>query len=443
MWALWVCATMGPMEPAIAPLEPAIEEPPPFSPTRSVLYGAGNVGAGMVFAFTNAALPFYLASYGLPNVVIGLLGQDRPPTAGLLQIVVGTLSDRTRTRLGRRRPYLLIGIPVAAAALLALGARPPLALMLPVLLLMTSFLAVGYGPYLALLPDLVPSAQRGRVGAVLGVGNMLGQLGLLYLASQLLPTGEGVLFAILACVLVLAFGLTCFGVREPSSVGVTARGQVRGPVDGATEGRPGRFREHLHELAGHTEVVKYVVATLFFWCGTGSVIPFLTRFGVNELGTDEGTAFRLLMLAIISTAAFTVPGGWLGDRYGKPRVFAAGLALYGVAILIGSQARTVEQAAAVLVVTGAANGIATALMFPLLSDLIPRERAGEFVGLGTAAWELAQPLGAALGGLGADLTGSLRTSLAAAGLLVLVSWLLVRRVRVPRAEPGPLPSAGS
>ena len=90
-----------------------------FSVRRSVLYGVGNFGAGMVFAFTNAALPLYLASYGLPNWANGLLAQDRPPLAGLSQIAVGFLSDRTRTPLGRRRPYILFGIPLAAATLAA------------------------------------------------------------------------------------------------------------------------------------------------------------------------------------------------------------------------------------------------------------------------------------------------------------------------------------
>ena len=55
------------------------------------------LGAAIAAVVVLAALPLYLASYGLPNWAIGLLAQDRPPLAGVSQIVVGFLSDRTRT----------------------------------------------------------------------------------------------------------------------------------------------------------------------------------------------------------------------------------------------------------------------------------------------------------------------------------------------------------
>ncbi len=66
----------------------------------------------------------------------------------------------------------------------------------------------------------------------------------------------------------------------------------------------------------HGEVARYLLATLFFWLGTGGVVPFLTRFGVQELGTDEATAFRLLMLPLLAAALISLPAGWLGDRFG-------------------------------------------------------------------------------------------------------------------------------
>lgn len=375
-----------------------------------------------MFAFTNAVLPLYLAGYGLPNAVIGVLSQERPPLAGLSQIVAGALSDRTRTPLGRRRPYILAGIPLAAAALLVLAARPPLWTMLLALLLMTTALAIAYGPYLALLADLVPGEQRARVGAVLALGSGLGQLLFLSLAVQFWAQREVLVFVIVAAGLLAGFALVLLGVHE----------DVLSPP--APEPLSFRPLAYLRDVLEHREVMKYLSATFFFWLGTGGVVPFLTRFSVRELGTDEATAFRLLMVAIVATAVCTLPAGWLGDRYGKKTVLLAGLVAMGLGALAGSQVRTVPQAVAALLVTGAANALCTAVLLPLLADLIPRRRAGEFTGLGSAVWEFAQPLGAALAGLAADATGTLRSAMLAAGLFLLLSALLLTRVHAPSAQ---------
>jgi Na+/melibiose symporter-like transporter len=371
-----------------------------------------------MFAFANAALPLYLASYGLPNAVIGLLAQDRPPLAGLSQILVGALSDRTRSRIGRRKPYLLGGVPVAAAALLVLSLRPPVWVAVAVLVVMTTSLAVAYGPYLALLADLVASELRARVVGLQAAANMLGQMTMLWVAAQFWSDHEQLVFVIGAVGLVLAFSVTFFGVREPLIHDSPAPIRIA-PM------------EYVRGILAQREVAKYLLATLFYWLGAGGVVPFLTRFGVNELHTDETTAFQLLMVPVIATVIFTWPAGWLGDRCGKKPVLFAGLVLMGGAVLIGSQAQTVAQAVAILVVTGAANALCTVLLFPLLTDLLPKDRAGEFTGLGAGVWELAQPLGAVFGGLAADATGTLRATLAVAALLTFVAAALLLPVRPP------------
>ena len=97
-------------------------------------------------------------------------------------------------------------------------------------------------------------------------------------------------------------------------------------------------------MLAEREVAKYLLATLFFWLGTGGVVPFLTRFGVNELGTDEPTAFVLVMVPLLTTIAFAAPAGWLGDRFGKKRTLMPGLILMGGSVMVGSQVQTVPQA---------------------------------------------------------------------------------------------------
>ncbi|MBM4420316.1 MAG: MFS transporter [Chloroflexi bacterium] len=394
-----------------------------LSAPRAALYSVGNAGAGMLFGFMNAAVPLYLGGYGVANAWIGLLSQERPPLAGLSQIVVGALSDRTRSRIGRRRPFIVAGVPIAALALLALIPHPPLWAVIGLLLVLTTSFAVAYGPYLALLADLVPAPRRGMVGGLLNLASMLGQLFILVVAMGLWETAERTVFLLVAGGLLGGFAVTVLFVPEQP---VPAR-----PVP--------RFspRRYARDLAGRRDLLLYLAATLLFWFGTAGVVPFITRFGVSELGTTEGGAFQLFVVAAAATALATLPAGWAADRVGKRPVMLVGLVLFGVTTLAASQVRTLDAALVLMGIVGLANALSTVPLLPLLADLIPRERAGELTGVGTGTWELAQPLGALTGGAVADLTGTLRASLVLAGVLVLAGALVLTRVRVPRTEGGP------
>lgn len=399
--------------------EPGDTSVPALSPARTALFGAGNFGAGTMFGFANAALPLYLASYGLPNVIIGVLAQERSPLATIVQPLAGAFSDRTRGPLGRRRPFILVGIPLCALALLAMAMHPPLPIMLALLLVMSPCLAFAYSPYLALLADIVPSEQRGRVGAALSVASLMGQLGILWFATQFWDDAPAVVFAVVATALILGFALTVVGVREPLPPE---------PPPGALRFRPG---DYLRDLATRRTLLIYLLASACFWLGNGGVLPFLTRFAVNELGADASTAFRLLMVAIASTAIFAPVAGWLADRFGKRPVLLTGMTLFGSIVIIGSQVRSVEEAFVAMAVVGVANAACAVLLLPALADLIPPSRAAELTGLGGAVWELSQPLGAALAGSIADATGSLRPALVLGGLLPLVGAVVLLWVRFP------------
>ena len=75
-----------------------------------------------------------------------------------------------------------------------------------------------------------------------------------------------------------------------------------------------------------------------------------------------------------------------------------GLLIYGIGALIGSQATDLVQATIALAVIGIGNA-GTAALNPLLTDLIPRKRTAELIGVGSAVWSFVQPLGSVLAGL--------------------------------------------
>jgi Na+/melibiose symporter-like transporter len=76
----------------------------PFAWRTALQYSVANLGASVVYALFNFAMPLYLAAYNLHPSLIGLLANERSFVGAFVQPIVGRLSDRTRTRLGRRRP---------------------------------------------------------------------------------------------------------------------------------------------------------------------------------------------------------------------------------------------------------------------------------------------------------------------------------------------------
>jgi MFS family permease len=392
-----------------------------LSARTTVLYSVANAGANMVAAFTNAALPLYLLPYGLPGWAVGLLAQERSGVGGLVQPVIGWLSDRTRTRLGKRRPYFLIGAPLTALALAYLTLHPPLVATVLVVAVLAFLLAVANDPYIALLADMVPEEQRGRVGSIQGLFGMLGQVAVLLAAAFLWQSHESLVILGVGAGLVVCFGVTFLGVREPPSGPPPPRsaGPSRSPI------------AYARDVLGYREVAKYAAAMSAFWCGGGAATPFLTRFGVFELGLDERTSFLLVMLLVLCTGLAAYPAGWLADRIGKKRVMSTGLGFFACAVLIASQARTLEQLIPAIVVVGAANTIPYVLNYPMLADLIPKSRAGEFTGLGSMVWSISQPIGALLAGALVDVSGSYRLAFLFSGVMMIVSFSILRTVHPP------------
>jgi MFS family permease len=408
-------------------------EPDKFDAGLAARYSVANVGAQGVYTLFLTAMPFYLEGYGLNNSLIGLLSQERSFVAALVQPVVGRLSDRTRSPLGRRRPFFLIGIPLMALALLVLALHPPFWLMLGIMTVAAFFLSIAWDPYMALLADLFPPAQRGRAGGFVGLANGLGAILFLVIAFTLWGANQTLVFALVIGILVLTFGFTFLTVKETPLSGELTHEQQRSV-------RPNPV-QYLRELRRYPEAAKYVLALTFFWLGSGGAAPFVTRFGEHALGATQAESFLLPIMFTVCTALFAVPAGYLADRIGKKQVLMGGLIVYAVAALVGSQSQNLLQGAVALAVLGIGNaGLIT--LNPLLTDLIPQRRVAELLGLASAVFAFAQPLGSVLAGaivdfakLGMSESDAFRASFIFAGGAIALAALLMRRVHPERPVP--------
>ena len=110
------------------------------------------------------------------GVALGALEGIGSLMAVIWQPVIGAVSDRTRTRWGRRRPFIFVGTAGDVIFLIGLALSGSFWLVVVFYFLLQAASNTAQGPYQGLLPDVVPAAQRGTASGYYGVSNIFGIL---------------------------------------------------------------------------------------------------------------------------------------------------------------------------------------------------------------------------------------------------------------------------
>ncbi len=359
------------------------ETQPPLSPLRAFWYSVANLGYGTFYMFNNAVLPLFLKHFTQDARLLGLMGSTHSFEGTIIQPLVGTASDRMRSRWGRRRPFMLIFTPLSALFLILtpaavhLSASMRLAGMVACIFLFTVFFNVAFDPYQALMPDITPEPQRGRV---MGLWTLLGVLGQAYIVMLNKPPVTK--FGLVAGLMLITTLLTCALTREP-----------RIPVYSAEVRHFGReILEALRGLRTLREAGKSLLTLFFAGVGIGAVLPFLSLFVQKITGASDHQAEKMLMVLMLATAVGVMPFGWLTDRLGPQWTLFIGLGLIALAALNGLWITNLTQVTVVMIVAGLGNAGLSAASYPLLTDLVPAEEVGFYTGLQTTALSLAAPV---------------------------------------------------
>jgi maltose/moltooligosaccharide transporter len=147
----------------------------------------GFLGIQFGFALQNANASRILQNFGADVEHLSWFWLAAPVTGLLVQPIVGHFSDKTWTKLGRRRPFFLAGALLASVALCLMPNAGSLASMIPpmfvgagILMIMDASINVSMEPFRALVGDMLPSEQRtygfSVQAALIGFGAIFGSL---------------------------------------------------------------------------------------------------------------------------------------------------------------------------------------------------------------------------------------------------------------------------
>ena len=348
----------------------------------------------------------------VPDLVIQLVGRRHEGSAlavlegiGSLmavvwQPVIGAVSDRTRSRWGRRHPFIVIGTLGDVIFLVGLALSGSYWLVVIFYLLLQTASNTAQGPYQGLMPDVVPVAQRGTASGYYGISNVVGLLaGTIGAGFILMHAGR--LVAILSiCGLLLATMVPTVLLipdqAQPISQQFTG---VRQALT-ATFGRPLRYPAFMWLMASRLLILMGMVGVqsfVFFY--------FSNVFFAGNRHATIAASYTLLGLVVVSAFAVALPAARASDRFGRrPFILVGGLlGAAGLLMLVFSHnellpprlvepiahALNVPDLAAQATLVGILIGIGYGLFFSVdwafIQDVIPADEAGLFMGFSNIA----------------------------------------------------------
>ncbi len=400
---------------------------------KTFLIGFGFFGISVVWQMYDSFVPIYLQSgnpafastrhvlgFGLSATLTGFIMTLDNIVAIFVLPLVGVWSDRTRTRIGRRYPYILTAAPVAAIAFfliplavslinpattgsVALNSGPFALFMIGAGLVLLS-MAVLRTPVIALMPDLTPSPLRSKANGVInlmgGLGTVIATLGVarLFDVNQFFP------FTIASVLLVGAMVMLFATVKEPRIEDLEkAEAHERSDQEEAL----GVLRRTQTIPPEHRKSLILLMLAIFFWfVGYSGTSTFFTSYAVNTLDVTEGFAPTLFGVAGITFILFAIPAGFIGERIGRRRTIMLGLAIFAALLIMAYFVPNTTFIAVVLAFGGVGWALVNINSLPMVVDMTDDPRLlGTFTGFYYLASQLASSSGPTLSGFIIDLTG--------------------------------------
>jgi MFS family permease len=370
-------------------------------------------------------------------VALGWLSALAAAIALLAQPLTGAASDRTTSRFGRRRPYVLVASAIYIAGMIALGWSPSFVVFIIGFVLTQIAANIGTASYQGLLPDRVPLDQRGAASGYLGMMTILGNVASIVAAGALFSSlgsgaalgrsirfGSGVFYLIGVIVLVIGTLVTVVGIREAP----VSRSPRRGSF---LQLWLSPLRHHNFRWVFLTRVSVMLGLTLF--------LTFIEYYFANVAHVSNfilsTAAVALLALGGAVIGAITL--GMLSDRIGRVGIVALSTGLMTLAALAFVVAPDVPLWPLGLVF-GAGYGAYTSVDWALAVDSLPGlSAAGKDLGVWSIATNLPAVVAPVLGsaviggasGLGIGTALAYRSVFGLAGVFLLLGAAFVLRVR--------------
>jgi MFS family permease len=376
------------------------------------ILGVPTFALALAITTVSTYLPVLAEDFSDSSIVIGLLIGGEGLIALWLPLVVGSWSDRLRTPLGSRLPFILAATPALVVALAILGFVDSIAEAAVVVAVFFVAYFVAYEPYRALYPDLVDHEIAGRAQSSQAIFRGLGTFLALVGGGLLISISDPLPFLAAALIVGLTMGAFCVA-------GVRYRRRER-PVQEEAVGEVVRRVADL--VRGRRELQAFLVANALWELALSALKTFVVLYVTKTLGLSLAGSSLAIGVAATFVLVGAVVSGKLGDSLGRARVMRWALVVYGLGLMIPFVSTVPWIVALAAPVVAFGGGVTMSLPYALLMPMMPRGAHGAVTGLYSLSRGVGTSLGPLLAGVAIQAAGEdYRWTWLVCGAAILIS----------------------
>lgn len=306
---------------------------------NTILVGLAFMTVSAFWQLYDFKIPLILKSvFGIGDTMTGIVMSLDNVVALFLIPVFGAFSDKTHTKIGRRKPYIIFGtlISVLLMMLIPYAAHSKqLTVFIIALAVLLISMATYRSPAVALMPDVTPKPLRSKGNAIINLMGAVGGAMILLLNSFLAsntsdPANANYwpIFIVTGAIMLLGMIALALTVNEPKLVKKMHEDSKALGVDDKAKGIDdlSPTKEKLPKDVRKSMTLILISIALWF-TGYNAITTAFSRYSVIKLGMSESKASLILMVAIVAATIAFIPVGIISTKVGRKKSILFGIVL--------------------------------------------------------------------------------------------------------------------
>lgn len=355
---------------------------------RTILIGLAFMSISAFWQMYDNIVPLILSnSFELDETITGVIMAADNVLALFLLPLFGSLSDKVKSPIGKRMPFIVIGTACAVGFLMILPFADNtrnLFLFIGGLLLVLISMGTYRSPAVALMPDLTPKALRSKANAVINLMGAVGGVFTLLMISTVVGSGETPNYYPLT-IAVSVFMVVCVGILFTTIKENKLHKELAAELDEdvvveTTTDEPRKANKLPKDVM--RSLVFILMSVAFWFIAYNAVTTAFSRYATKVWGLENGGYANCLMVATVAAIISYIPIGAIAAKIGRKKTILIGIVLLGSCFLAAGLFETYSNIMPVFFcIIGFAWAAIGVNSYPMVVEMASAGDVGKYTGL--------------------------------------------------------------